>query len=1139
MNEQQKFLSDIQFYSAYSRLKSDGQKETYQETVNRVLYNKNGLFELGDYTEEQKALILDKLSNKIAFGSARYLWIGGTEWLGRNNSNHFAPFNCISMDMDDIEVFGHSMDLSMQGCGVGQVVTLDNIDKLPIVSNKINLSIVGSPGDISKPDRLENTVLEIFGNEYYIIVGDSRKGWVNAYQRLLEFAFYSPNDQPGDRNITIKLSNIRPYGEVLNGFGGMANPGYIGTMFTNVANILNQSVGRKLNSLEVMLILDEAAKNTVSGNIRRSAGMKQGDNDDPNFTTAKDNLWIDNGEGNWSIDPKRDALRMSNHTAVYHTIPSLETIQDSITKQYYSGEGAIQYVPEAIARANSDLLRARDKKNKFIAKYLESKEEGRLFLYNLLRERFGERINLNELEHRTKRFGLNPCVTSDTWVHTESGAKQVKDLIGKQQSLYINGELFSTTSEGFFCTGSKPVVKIQTKEGLTLRLTENHQLLKVTAQTQKKQYTEWIETKDLRPGDKVLIHNHRNLTKWEGMGTESEGWLLGNFIGNGCFVVSEKSNTHTAALRYWGETQIEMKEHALALVKESVPHNPKIAGTYNNDQKYYQISSVGLAKLAKQYGVIHKHKVITSQIEQASYDFYCGFLRGLFDADGSVQGNHTKGISVRLTQSNLELLQSAQRMLLRLGINSTIYQDRHKEGFRKLPDSDRNLKDYYCKATHELVISNDNISVYQKVIGFQKPDKAKLLNDLISGYKRNFNKDRFTVEITSIISDGEELVYDCTVPSVSRFDANGFVAHNCAEVLGNNFRCNLGTVHLSQVGISVAEQLEAFTAAALQVVPLLKLDVDIPRFQFSHSVDPIVLVSATQVNQWFINYFGSDWVHWWLEGRPDSVQGCKYKKEEASILNTWRKAIQETIQNYCIEHGLRIPNRYSGFKPEGSLSFVSGSPGFSGVHFPPSGNLTYIRRKTFLRDDPIALAAIDYGYKVIPGTDCKDEYGQLLNDPYDPRVKTWLLEIPVKESILDTFPELQNVNFNQISALAQFDWLLQLQQNYATHNTSYTLNFRKDEIGELSKAVHEAIVNNKGYVSMAMLARPDESQTFPRMPFENITLEQYNQMSSEVLLRRKSNSFEDLIKQKLNYFPDLTSGEVACSSEICEIRVNK
>ena len=60
--------------------------------------------------------------------------------------------------------------------------------------------------------------------------------------------------------------------------------------------------------------------------------------------------------------------------------------------------------------------------------------------------------------------------------------------------------------------------------------------------------------------------------------------------------------------------------------------------------------------------------------------FYRGFLRGLFDCDGSVQGTQAKGVSVRLAQSDLPRLEAVQRMLLRLGIASTIYRDRRPAG---------------------------------------------------------------------------------------------------------------------------------------------------------------------------------------------------------------------------------------------------------------------------------------------------------------------------------------------------------------------------------------------------------------------------------------------------------------------------
>lgn len=102
----------------------------------------------------------------------------------------------------------------------------------------------------------------------------------------------------------------------------------------------------------------------------------------------------------------------------------------------------------------------------------------------------------------------------------------MKDLIGKQHSTYVNGELFSTTPEGFFYSGTKPVLKLVTQEGFSLRLTGNHRVLKVIAQTPKAQYTEWVPAEELRPGDRILLHNHRDLTPGmvRGPGRKAGSW---------------------------------------------------------------------------------------------------------------------------------------------------------------------------------------------------------------------------------------------------------------------------------------------------------------------------------------------------------------------------------------------------------------------------------------------------------------------------------------------------------------------------------------------------------------------------------------------------------------------------------------
>ncbi|MFN9943570.1 MAG: LAGLIDADG family homing endonuclease, partial [bacterium] len=100
------------------------------------------------------------------------------------------------------------------------------------------------------------------------------------------------------------------------------------------------------------------------------------------------------------------------------------------------------------------------------------------------------------------------------------------------------------------------------------------------------------------------------------------------------------------------------------------------------DRNGWRFKSAALRDLAARYGMHPGRKAITPEIERASSSFYRAFLRGLFDADGSVQGGQEKGVSIRLAQSNASTLEAAQRMLARLGIISTLYRNRRPEGLR-------------------------------------------------------------------------------------------------------------------------------------------------------------------------------------------------------------------------------------------------------------------------------------------------------------------------------------------------------------------------------------------------------------------------------------------------------------------------
>ncbi len=185
-------------------------------------------------------------------------------------------------------------------------------------------------------------------------------------------------------------------------------------------------------------------------------------------------------------------------------------------------------------------------------------------------------------------------------------------------------------------------------------------------------------------------------------------------------------------------------------------------------------------------------------MERGSSAFSLGVLRGLFDADGSVQGTQDKGVSVRLTQADESILQAAQRMLLRLGIASTIYRDRHLGGLETMPDGWGGQRDYLTRSIHELTISGDNLARFADGVGFADTNKSRRLEELLGSYRRRLNRERFVATVEALDADGMETVYDVTVDDVHAFDANGLLVHNCGEQpLPAYGCCCLGSIDLT------------------------------------------------------------------------------------------------------------------------------------------------------------------------------------------------------------------------------------------------------------------------------------------------------------------------------------------------------
>ena len=356
------------FYRTYSRRGPAG-RESWSDVAERSL---EGLRRLGQLDDTEVELLRRMQLQQKALPSGRWLWIGGTDWIERPE-NFSGAYNCTSTNLVDWEAFALMMDLAMMGCGTGAIIEPHLIERLPLLRNPLEITIVNDIGITPAEQRQEHTSHRIDGQCVAIKVGDTRQGWVESYRLLLELSSDSRFDGPV--RVAVNLADVRPVGESLKGFGGMANPVKLRDLYGRVAVILNRAQGRRLTSVECCLLIDEAAVTIVAGNIRRSAGMRQFAADDLAAASAKDNLWQQDSDGSWRIDPERDALRMANHTRVFHNRPTRETVLEAVIKQFHSGEGAIQFAPEAIARSNADLLPTPELRTEFIEIYCDQGRE--------------------------------------------------------------------------------------------------------------------------------------------------------------------------------------------------------------------------------------------------------------------------------------------------------------------------------------------------------------------------------------------------------------------------------------------------------------------------------------------------------------------------------------------------------------------------------------------------------------------------------------------------------------------------------------------------------------------------------------------------------------------------------------------
>ncbi|MDP2938045.1 MAG: LAGLIDADG family homing endonuclease, partial [Candidatus Omnitrophota bacterium] len=183
-----------------------------------------------------------------------------------------------------------------------------------------------------------------------------------------------------------------------------------------------------------------------------------------------------------------------------------------------------------------------------------------------------------------------------------------------------------------------------------------------------------------------------------------------------------------------------------------------------------EVNSFYLCQWLKE-NIISRQEEFLSELGQLPQDEIAAFLRGIFDAEGSV---NLKSGQVSLRITNIHLVKISQLLLLRCGIPTTFYTE------------NKNVKNW--NDSHGILLSNlYSFGKFKSTVGFSSKIKSEQLNALILKRKPSVKYENFLKlkivpqQVLNIkkVKSKDEFLFDLEVDHPdSNFIANGLLSHN-------------------------------------------------------------------------------------------------------------------------------------------------------------------------------------------------------------------------------------------------------------------------------------------------------------------------------------------------------------------------
>ena len=432
------------------------------------------------------------------------------------------------------------------------------------------------------------------------------------------------------------------------------------------------------------------------------------------------------------------------------------------------------------------------------------------------------------------------CLTGDTLVTLEHGKNfPIRELEGKSDfNIWALNpttlKLDTMPVSRAFCTGVKSVFKMTTRLGREIRATANHQFLTING---------WKRLDELQTGDYLALPRIVPATERQQTMPDAELALLGHLIGDGC-TLPRHVIQYTTREKDLAEIVANLAEEVFGaevnprISPERQWYQVYLRSARHHTHNVHSAVTEWLEEL-RAFGLRSYEKRVPAQVFEQPERAIGIFLRHLWATDGSIQlvkGQKVRPIAYYATSSR-QLAYDVQTLLLRLGINAILKRvsqngkgrdqyhviltgksdleifaekigavGEYKKG--RLEEIQVHLKDHAANTNRDVIPNNVwrmHVVPAMQQSGMTTRQMQAAIETQYCGtglYKQNVSRERadrianvvqsqelqtlaqsdiYWDTVITIEPDGEEQVYDLTVPGHHNFVANNIIVHNSLE----------------------------------------------------------------------------------------------------------------------------------------------------------------------------------------------------------------------------------------------------------------------------------------------------------------------------------------------------------------------